>query len=481
MSFISRARRKLNKSSSPKKKTTSLDFDDEVFNNNLHKSMSFPRSTVASSAPRLEIEKRLTAIDNHTERMRAVNRRASHQPPSITINRKSDDYEEDQSDGSNLIGITTRMNKQVTEEKAKEDENIKHQIRKLVEQQNIEQSNIDTLRQDFLKLHPSKTQKPRIDAAYENQKRKIKDKIASLERKKQTLEAKLSSNRNQSNEQLKGSDSINGSDYGFNHNSRNNSASNGIITGPRQGSSSAWGEHDNQDTGFLSMDTSAKSLSTQSLEIKSNTSSNHESSNQHHQSTNSLGLDQQLRDHRDYIDDRMREFEERLQATNQDIHDCYRKIEQNQADTKQEHDNLHEKIVKMVNDFDTSAECRLAEMRSHRNDVDEQMNMLRYGSKSRHEELLEKIEKLEQKLDDMETRQRYRNREIDQQSTPSSIVSEKSLKALIDTLLHLAGMVLLLISSVRRLLQPCTRSTPRLAASITVLILSIILYHYLRH
>jgi len=76
------------------------------------------------------------------------------------------------------------------------------------------------------------------------------------------------------------------------------------------------------------MDTS-KSLSTHSLEIKSNTSSNHESSNNHHQSTNSLGLDQQLRDHRDYIDDRLREFEERLTSTNQDIHDCYRKIEQN--------------------------------------------------------------------------------------------------------------------------------------------------------
>jgi len=408
--------------------------------------------------------------------MRAVNRRNSHQPPTITINRKSEDLDDDLTDGS-LIGITSRINKQVNEEKAKEDENIKHQIRKLVEQQNIEQSNIDILRQDFLKLHPSKTQKPRIDAAYENQKRKIKDKIASLERKKQTLEAKLSSNRNQSNEQLKGSESINGSDYGFNHNSRNNSA-NGIITGPRQGSSSAWGD-DNQDTGFLSMDTS-KSLSTHSLEIKSNTSSNHESSNNHHQSTNSLGLDQQLRDHRDYIDDRLREFEERLTATNQEIHDCYRKIEQNQADTKQEQDNLHEKIVKMVNDFDTSAECRLAEMRSHRNDVDEQMNMLRYGSKTRHDELLEKIEKLEQKLDDMETRQRYRNREIDQQSKPSSIVSEKSLKALIDTLLHLAGMVLLLISSVRKLAQPCTRSTPRLAASITVLLVSIILYHYLR-
>ena len=61
----------------------------------------------------------------------------------------------------------------------------------MVEQQNIEQTNIDQLRQDFLKLAPNKAQKPRIDAAYENQKRKIKEKIASLERKKMTLESKL--------------------------------------------------------------------------------------------------------------------------------------------------------------------------------------------------------------------------------------------------------------------------------------------------
>ena len=94
---------------------------------------------------------------------------------------------------------------------------------------------------------------------------------------------------------------MNGSDHGFNQNSRNNSA-NG------RGSNSAWGD-ENQDSNYLTMETS-KSLSTQSLEIKSNTSSNQES---HHQSTNSLGnLDQQLRDHRDYIDDRMKDFEERL-------------------------------------------------------------------------------------------------------------------------------------------------------------------------
>ena len=77
------------------------------------------------------------------------------------------------------------------EEKQKEDDNIRHQLRKLTEQQTIEQTNIDQLRQDFLKLAPNKVQKPRIDAAYEKQKQKIKEKIASLERKKQTLEQKL--------------------------------------------------------------------------------------------------------------------------------------------------------------------------------------------------------------------------------------------------------------------------------------------------
>ena len=77
---------------------------------------------------------------------------------------------------------------------------------------------------------------------------------------------------------------------------------------PQRSSGGAWGDDTGNDN-FLTMD--AKSVSTQSLEIRSNSSSNHEP---HHQSTNSLGgsLDQQLREHRDYIDDRLREIEERL-------------------------------------------------------------------------------------------------------------------------------------------------------------------------
>jgi len=411
----------------------------------------------------------LSAIDNYTNHVKH-GRRNSTQPQT----RKADGNIDELDDSDGLIGLTRHMNKQVNEEKQKEDENIRHQIRKLVEQQRNEQQNIDHLRQDFLKLAPNKMQKPRIDAAYENQKRKFKEKIASLERKKQNLEGKLSSNRNQSNEQLKGSE--NGSENSFNQNSRNNSA-----TGTGAGVS-AWGEHEAHEgspfaglslidaTSQSCLSKTTKSMSTHSLEVKSNTSSTQ---------GERFDYDAQLRAHRDDLEAQMRDMEEKIHQTGQEIHDCYRKIEQNQTETKQEHESLHEKIVKLVNDFDTQAECRVTEMRSLRNDLDEQLNMVIYGSKSRHDELCDKIEKLEQKLEDMENRQRYR-RQLEQQQE-YSIMSEKSLKTLIDTLLHLAGMVLLLISSIKKLLNPCVRSTSRAVASVSIVIISIVVYHHTKY
>ena len=186
------------------------------------------------------------------------------------------------------------------EEKQKEDDNIRHQLRKLTEQQTIEQTNIDQLRQDFLKLAPNKVQKPRIDAAYEKQKQKIKEKIASLERKKQTLEQKLrkviskvmvprkvrffeaikmrgraklkyrkSSNR--SSEQLKMSE--NGSDYSFNQNSRNNSAS-GVTWSDDHQSETLASQNAVLHDSNLSLSKTTKSYSNQSLsDIKSTNSS----------------------------------------------------------------------------------------------------------------------------------------------------------------------------------------------------------------
>merc|ERR1712131_355960 len=245
--------------SSPKRKTISTQhLDHEVFNNNT-KAMSFPRSTVASSAPRLEIEKRLSVIDNQVHQMKGHHRRNSSYGGHNQTPRKAETENRDENETDDLIAVTKQKINKENEEKQKEDDNIRHQLRKLTEQQTIEQTTIDQLRQDFLKLAPNKVQKPRIDAAYEKQKQKIKEKIASLERKKQTLEQKLSSNR--SSEQLTMRE--NGSDYSFNQNSSNNSAS-GVTWSDDHQSETLAPQNVLHDSN-LSLSKTTKSYSNQSL------------------------------------------------------------------------------------------------------------------------------------------------------------------------------------------------------------------------
>ena len=77
------------------------------------------------------------------------------------------------------------------EERQKEEETLRHQIRKVSEEKSILHDRLDQLKKDFLELNPRKDQKARVDAAYEKQKGKLKQKIAHLEKKKAQLENKL--------------------------------------------------------------------------------------------------------------------------------------------------------------------------------------------------------------------------------------------------------------------------------------------------
>ena len=55
---------------------------------------------------------------------------------------------------------------------------------------------------------------------------------------------------------------------------------------------------------------------------------------------------------------------------------------------------------------------------------------MRYGSKARHDELSDKLEILGQKLEDIETKQRYRLIQEDTAKTESAkIIPEKSIQA----------------------------------------------------
>jgi len=470
--FIEKAVRKV-RSSSPKRKTISTQhLDHEVFNNNT-KAMSFPRSTIASSAPRLEIEKRLSVIDNQVHQMKGHHRRNSSYGGHQT-QRKAETENRDENETDDLIAVTKQKINKENEEKQKEDDNIRHQLRKLTEQQTIEQTNIDQLRQDFLKLAPNKVQKPRIDAAYEKQKQKIKEKIASLERKKQTLEQKLSSNR--SSEQLKMSE--NGSDYSFNQNSRNNSAS-GVTWSDDHQSETLASQNAVLHDSNLSLSKTTKSYSNQSLsDIKSTNSSKDDGLHTGHSSQVENAIEKQ----KEYLDEKMDKLkdyvDEQMNIMQREVQDCLRKVEQTQTDMKQEFDSIHEKIVKMVTDYDTSHELRAAEIRNLQNSFEEEISMVKYGSKSRHDELVDLIEKLSQKQDEIEMRQKYRI--ASEQQKDGSIIPEKSLQTLFDILLHAAGIVLLMISSLQSLLSPLTRTWSRSICSLLVLILSSVLYRYLR-
>ena len=77
------------------------------------------------------------------------------------------------------------------EERQKEEEALRHQIRKNAEEKSILHERLDQLKKDFLELNPRKDQKARVDAAYEKQKAKLKQKISQLERKKLHMENKL--------------------------------------------------------------------------------------------------------------------------------------------------------------------------------------------------------------------------------------------------------------------------------------------------
>ena len=101
----------------------------------------------------------------------------------------------------------------------------------------------------------------------------------------------------------------------------------------------------------------------------------------------------------------------------------------------------------MVTDYDTSHELRAAEIRNLQNSFEEEISMVslpkfnpilshwtcnltwikvKYGSKSRHDELVDLIEKLSQKQDEIEMRQKYRI--ASEQQKDGSIIPEKSLQ-----------------------------------------------------
>jgi seryl-tRNA synthetase len=115
-----------------------------------------------------------------------------------------------------------------------------------------------------------------------------------------------------------------------------------------------------------------KSSSYHSLEEKSN----HSPKSDHlHHSKDSI-IEAALIEQREYIDERLRECEDKMDQTGREINEVYSKIEKNQNHSKEDMDTVLDKIMKISEEFNTSFELRAAEIRSLRNDFDEQLNMV---------------------------------------------------------------------------------------------------------
>jgi Mg2+ and Co2+ transporter CorA len=110
---------------------------------------------------------------------------------------------------------------------------------------------------------------------------------------------------------------------------------------------------------------------------------------------------------------------------------------------------------------------------SNRNIMEKFFDKINYGMNEKIEKVLEKIDRLETRIDQIENSNRHRQLQID---GPTLITGVKSKG--IEILLQLSGVILMLLSIVQQMISPFTRSLSRTIASLLTIVLSLLLYRY---
>jgi hypothetical protein len=103
--------------------------------------------------------------------------------------------------------------------------------------------------------------------------------------------------------------------------------------------------------------------------------------------------------------------------------------------------------------------------------------MINYRSNERNTEIVERLEKLEARFEDLASRVRYNKSE---EKTKVPAYASNALKTGIELLIHLVGLVLMLIKYVQQIISPFTRTVTHTLASLLFIILSVILYRIWR-
>lgn len=101
--------------------------------------------------------------------------------------------------------------------------------------------------------------------------------------------------------------------------------------------------------------------------------------------------------------------------------------------------------------------------------------MVSYRSNERNAEIVERLEKLEARLEDLESRVRY-NKIEEKSKVGVAGFAPKSFKTVIELSIHVVGLALMIIKYIQQIISPFTRTSTHTLASLLFLILSLILY-----
>jgi chromosome segregation ATPase len=357
------------------------------------------------------------------------------------------------------------MTCQQLEERQKEEETLRHQIRKVSEEKSILHDRLDQLKKDFLELNPRKDQKARVDAAYEKQKGKLKQKIAHLEKKKAQLENKL---RQPSEMDVSKRDHMRGS---------SDANSNSLIDFDSSDPTLDFTASETSLNNHSSLTNKNSNLSLASMDSKSVGGSSEPDNlqfNAHISHEQLAELVAQLQSYKEYFEDiAMKKLEQKQMECEDELRNLHSSTEKNRQFMEQSNEIQNDRVDQLESEIHEHSDIRSAEFTRLKQDIDQQWNMVSYRSNEKNNEIIERLEKLEARFDDLASRVRINKTH---ENTQMSGVWSKHFQTGIELLIHLVGLVLILIKYILQIISPFTRTVTHTLASLLFIILSVVLY-----
>lgn len=342
-----------------------------------------------SRTQRAAIEKRLTSIDNLVDQFRrgspfVKTKTAQSNGQSGDSSEKLQDPETDLEPARNLISIT----QQEQNEKQKEEENINYKLRKVDEDIVIQKQKLEDVKNDFLGLNPRDDQKKRVEASYQKQKQKINEIIQKLERRKQKLEGKLkthSSSESDLRQVVRNGDVINRTSNDLNSNSTDTSLRESEML---TGSFLSGGKNSSQS--LISVESRSLEDNSENGDSKSEIFAELKQQKELYEA-GLKRLDTAIAD----FEAKKTELETELRNLHSDVFKSQKVIEQSEFDNA-------ERLKQIMNEIHDDSDLHKMEQSRLQNDLDQ----CNYRSNERNNDLIERLEKLQDRIEAIEIKQR---------------------------------------------------------------------------